>query len=84
MKNSIKNDLKNSIFGQKISKNICYTKIHTPVEEFMRFKEELIFTGVNHPSYLFSNIVKTINFFFHKSGLFQQFFHFNTQKFSLI
>ena len=64
MKNSIKNDLKNSIFGQKISKNICYTKIHTPVEEFMRFKEELIFTGVNHPSYLFSNIVKKINFFF--------------------
>ena len=46
----------------------------------MRFEEELIFTGVNHPSYLFSNIVKKIIFFFHKSGLFVQFFYFNTQK----
>ena len=46
----------------------------------MSFKEELVFTGVNHPSYLFSNILKKINFFFHKSRLFQQFFHFNTHK----
>ena len=46
-------------FSAKISqKNICYTEIHTPVEEFMSFKEELVFTGVNHPSYLFSNILK--------------------------
>ena len=46
----------------------------------MSFKEELGFTGVNHPSYLFSNILKKINFFFHNSRLFQQFFHFNTHK----
>ena len=73
--------LKIQFSAEKSQKNICYTEIHTPVEEFMRFEEELIFMGVNHPSYLFSNIVKKINFFFfHKSGLFQQFFHFNTQK----
>ena len=72
--------LKIQFSAKKSQKNICYTEIHTPVEEFMRFKEELIFTGVNHPSYLFTNIVKKINFFFHKSGSFQQFFHFNTQK----
>ena len=56
--------LKIQFSAKKSQKNICYTKIHTPVEEFMRFKEELIFTGVNHPSYLFSNIVKKINLFF--------------------
>ena len=56
MKNYIKNDLENSIFGQKNLKKICYTEIHTPVAEFMSFKEKLVFTGVNHPSYLFSNI----------------------------
>ena len=44
--------------AKKSQKNICYTEIHTPVEEFMSFKEELVFTGVNHPSYLFSNILK--------------------------
>ena len=49
---------------KKSQKNICYTEIHTPVEEFMRFKEEMIFTGVNHPSCLFSNIVRKIIFFF--------------------
>ena len=73
MKNSIKNDLKNSIFGQKSQKNICYTEIHTPVEEFMRFEEELIFAGVNHPSYLFSNIVKKIIFFSIKVVYFNNF-----------
>ena len=72
--------LKIQFSAKKSQKNIFYTEIYTPVEEFMRFKEELIFTEVNHPSYLFSNIVKKINFFFHNSGLFQQVFHFNTQK----
>ena len=55
--------LKIQFSAKKSQKNICYTEIHTPVEKFMRFKEELIFTGVNHPLYLFSNIVKKINFF---------------------
>ena len=31
----------------------------------MSFNEELVFTGVNHPSYLFSNIVE-INHFYEK------------------
>ena len=42
--------LKIQFSAKKSQKNICYTEIYTPVEEFMRFKEELIFTGVNHPS----------------------------------
>ena len=46
----------------------------------MSFKEESVFVGVNHPSYLFSNILKKINFLFHKSRFFEQFFHFNTHK----
>ena len=56
--------LKIQFSAKKSQKNICYTEIHTLVEEFMRFEEECIFTGVKHPSYLFSNIVKKINFFF--------------------
>ena len=56
--------LKIQFSAKKSQKNICYTEIHNPVEEFMGFKEELIFTGVNHPLYLFPNIVKKINFFF--------------------
>ena len=56
--------LKIQFSAKKSQKNICYTEIHTPsVEKFMRFEEKLIFTGVNHPSYLFSNIVKKIIFF---------------------
>ena len=65
--------LKIQFLAKKSQKNICYTEIHTPVEEFMRFKEELIFTGVYHPSYLFSNIVKKINFFFIKVVYFNNF-----------
>ena len=68
--------LKIQFSANKSQKNICYTEIPTPVEEFMRFEEELIFTGVNHHSYLFSNILKKIIFFFHQSRLLQQFFHF--------
>ena len=64
--------LKIQFFAKKSQKNICYTEIHTPVEEFMSFKE-FIFTGVNHPSYLFSNIVKKINFFFIKVDYFNNF-----------
>ena len=58
---------------KKSQKNICYTEIHTPVEEFIKFEEELFFTGVNQPSYLFSNIVKKINFFFIKVVHFNNF-----------
>ena len=65
--------LKIQFSAKKSQKNICYTEIHIPVEEFMRFKEELIFTGVNHPSYLFSNIVKKIIFFFIKGVYFNNF-----------
>ena len=65
--------LKIQFSAKKSQKNICYTEIHTPVEELMRFKEELIFTGVNHPSYLFSNIVKKIIFFFIKVLYFNNF-----------
>ena len=54
--------LKIQFSAKKSQKNICYTEIHTPVEGFIRF-EELIFTGIHHPSYLFSNIVKKIHFF---------------------
>ena len=51
-------------FSAKKSQKIYYIEIHTLVEEFMSFKEELVFTGVNHPSYLFSNILKKIKNFF--------------------
>ena len=55
--------LKIQFSAKKTQKNMLHRNTY-PVEEFMSFKEELVFTGVNHPSYLFANMLKTIHFFF--------------------